>query len=89
MDTLKYIEMILLSAGFKIVERRPMFYLMNAPIDTSNRFYHFLWRIITKVVSESEYYGWIVGSLLYPLELICIDLTQEGPSTEIMICQKS
>jgi SAM-dependent methyltransferase len=86
--SLEYIEMVLDSAGFKIVERRPMFYFMNAPIDTSNRFYHLLWKIITKMVSESEYHGWIVGSFLYPLELICVDLAKEGPSTEIMICKK-
>lgn len=86
--TLYSIENILAATGFEIVERRPIFYLMNAPLDTRNRFIRRLWQIISETVKRSEPAGFIVGGLLYPLELALISLARESPTTEMMICRR-
>jgi len=86
--TLKNIERIVVSTGFQIVERRPMFYLMNAPVDTRSRLRQLLWRFIGFIVSRGEIAGLAIGSALLPLELILTSMTNEGPSTEMMVCKK-
>lgn len=75
--------------GFEILTRRPVFALMNTPVDTTNRAYHALWRLTTRVASRSERLGNLAGAVLYPLELVLTSLLREGPSTEIMICRRS
>ena len=85
---LNSISAILISTGFQIVERCPMFYLMNAPVDSRNRFLEILWRIIRLGVSRSEFAGLAIGGFLYPFELVLTSLANEGPSTEIMICRR-
>jgi 2-polyprenyl-3-methyl-5-hydroxy-6-metoxy-1,4-benzoquinol methylase len=86
--SLDSIEKLLIATGFQIIERRPMFYLMNAPIDTSNRLKKIFWRIVGLSVSRSEFAGLVIGALLYPLELMLTSLAKESPTTEIMICKK-
>jgi SAM-dependent methyltransferase len=87
--SLKYIESVILSTGFQIVQRCPVFYLMNTPVDTLNRYHHLLWRLITFVVSKHESLGWFVGLLLFPFELAITNVSKEGPTTELMICRKN
>jgi SAM-dependent methyltransferase len=48
---------ILTHVGFQIVRRRPMFVLMNYPVDTRNRTLKFLWRAFTFPVRKSELWG--------------------------------
>lgn len=87
--SLNEIERILNDAGFEIMGRYPMFVLMNYPIDSESRALKKLWQVMTKVVSINEKIGWLAGMMLYPLELICISLMKESPTTEMMICRKS
>lgn len=86
--SLSVIKKILEDAGFKIIERTPMFVLMNHPIDSKNYLWRMLWRIMAKIISINEFSGFLFGAILYPLELICLSLIKEGPSTEMMICKK-
>jgi len=82
------IESILNDTGFKIVGRVPMFVVMNYPVDSTTRFLKTLWRVMAKVISIHEFFGWVAGATLYPVELICVSSMRESPTTEMMICRK-
>jgi len=82
------IEKTLTASGFKIMARVPMFFFMNYPVDSKNPLLKKLWRLMAKIISIHEVCGFIIGALLYPVELIGLALIKEGPSTEMMICRK-
>jgi SAM-dependent methyltransferase len=83
------IEKILIRNGFEILERFPVFILMNTPLDTTDPITKLIWGFITSTVRHSEKAGMVIGGILYPLELLLLLLLKEGPSTEIMICKKT
>lgn len=82
------IEKTLSTNGFKIVARVPMFFLMNYPVDSTRPLLKKLWRLMAKIISFHEICGFIIGALLYPVELFGLNFIKEGLSTEMMICQK-
>jgi SAM-dependent methyltransferase len=82
------IEDSLVESGFEIVRRRPMFVLMNEPVDTTSPIRHLAWKVFLKCVSQSELLGNISGALLYPLELTLTRFCDESATTEMMICRK-
>jgi SAM-dependent methyltransferase len=87
--SLSDIEAILASRGLRVVQRRPMFYLMNAPCDTESRLHKKLWEWVARIVEKGELAGSALGVLLYPLELGLTAFAKEGPGTEMMICEKN
>ena len=69
--------------------RRPMFFLMNYPMDTKSRLPGICWSLFSHVITRWNRLGGIVGGLLYPLELAILSVRKhEGPATEIMLCRK-
>ncbi len=87
--SLDQIEQILSEVGFQVVERRPMFVLMNTPWDSNSKFLKKFWQMVTKAVQSYDWAGQkIVGSTLYPMELALVSTFKESPATEIMICKK-
>ena len=87
--TLNIIEKTLIRNGFEIVERCPMFVLMNAPIDSTKHINNLFWKAIVTSIRCNEIIGLILGGILYPLELILTSLMKETCSTEMMICRRS
>jgi SAM-dependent methyltransferase len=87
--SLNVIEKTLIRNGFEIIERCPMFVLMNSPVDTTQRPIKMMWRFITKSIQYNDKFGLIIGAILYPLELMLVTFMKESPSTEMMICRKS
>lgn len=87
--SLNEIEKILNDTSFEIIERIPMFVLMNSPVDSNSTLLKKLWQIISKFASINEVFGFLLGAFLYPLELVLISLVKEGPSTKMIICKKS
>jgi SAM-dependent methyltransferase len=85
--SLDFIERTLASSGFQVVERRPMFVLMNGPADTRNPLLKGWWLALRGLVSLGEPMGQALGALLYPLELLLTRILRESPSTELMICR--
>lgn len=79
---------VLQNAGFKIVTRKPVFVLMNQPVDTRSNAIRFLWKLVMAPVRRSEWAGLVIGGLVFPLELLLTRFLDESPTTEIMICQK-
>jgi SAM-dependent methyltransferase len=86
---LSEIEDALCAVGLEVVTRRPMFVLMNAPVDSTNRALHHFWSLLQRAVARYETAGQVLGALLFPLELVLVSVLPEGPSTEAMICRKS
>jgi SAM-dependent methyltransferase len=82
------IEGILAECGFDVVIRRPMFVLMNSPIDSESAILHSSWHYLRRIVSRHEALGAVAGALLFPLELALVSVLREGPSAEVMVCRK-
>lgn len=87
--SLQYIESKLLANGLKIVGRVPMFYLMNVPFDSNSLILKIYWRIVAAAVSRSEFLGFVIGAITFPIELWCVSFFRESPTTELMICRKT
>ncbi|MBC7630443.1 bifunctional 2-polyprenyl-6-hydroxyphenol methylase/3-demethylubiquinol 3-O-methyltransferase UbiG [Aeromicrobium sp.] len=74
-------------AGFEIIRRRPMLYLMNAPVDSNSRRLA-RWEGMIRRLTAREPLGWLTGALMYPLERILVATCNESPSTEILLCRR-
>ena len=86
--TLREIEAALERAGFRILERKPVFVLMGSPVDSDSRLHRLLWDSTMKVVQRSEAVGFALGAGLFPWELLLRKILPEGPSTEVAVCRK-
>lgn len=86
---LRDVERVLAKSGLDLVLRRPMFVLMNAPVDSTSRLLNAYWRKLTSSLSRFPGSGGIVGAGLYPIERLLVSLLKEGPSTEFVICRRS
>lgn len=84
---LAQIETSLRAAGFRVETRRPMFVLMNNPVDSPSALFRFYWRAVS-FLCENAVFGFIAGALLYPLELLLTSVLSEGPSTEICVARR-
>jgi 2-polyprenyl-3-methyl-5-hydroxy-6-metoxy-1,4-benzoquinol methylase len=76
------------AAGFEILDRRPVFVLMNRPIDSASAFLRGWWRSLERMVSTDRA-GSVIGATLFPLEILLASILRQGPSTELMICRKT
>jgi len=85
---LEEVTALLGRTGFEVVGRVPMFVVMEEPLDSTSQWYHFLWKLMTYPVKRSELAGFLIGGMLYPLELILTNVCEESSSTEIVICYK-
>jgi 2-polyprenyl-3-methyl-5-hydroxy-6-metoxy-1,4-benzoquinol methylase len=85
--TLAGIERHAFEAGFEILLRRPVFVLMNRPIDSVSPRLLWWWRTLERIVSH-EWTGSVVGAGLYPIDVLLTSILRQGPSTELMICQR-
>jgi SAM-dependent methyltransferase len=76
------------AAGFAIVERVPMFVLMNYPADTTSRLARWAWTAMVAPAMLWEPLGWALGAALYPIERALVRAVKESPSTELMVCRR-
>lgn len=56
------------AAGLLIVDQRPAFALMNAPVDSESWLRHAFWSFLSEVVGRNERVGALAGRLLLPIE---------------------
>ena len=86
--SLKQVEVLLRNTGFAVLRRVPMFVLMEEPLDSRSSVYRFLWKLATYPARQSEFAGFLLGALLYPLECLLTKIFDESPTTEIIVCRK-
>jgi SAM-dependent methyltransferase len=75
-------------AGLEVISRRPMFVLMNTPVDSHARLLHSWWGLVTSALHRWPGLGGALGGSLYPAEVILTGVVREGPSTELVVCRK-
>jgi SAM-dependent methyltransferase len=85
--TLPAIEQMLAGAGLELVDRRPLFVLMNDPVDARHGALRALWYAAAAVVGTSDRLGEFVGRRLYPWELLLTRSRRESPTTELVVCR--
>jgi SAM-dependent methyltransferase len=76
------------AAGFEIVDRAPMFVMMNYPADTTVRLARWAWTAMVAPAMLGEPFGWALGAALYPFERVLVRALKESPSTELMVCRR-
>jgi 2-polyprenyl-3-methyl-5-hydroxy-6-metoxy-1,4-benzoquinol methylase len=77
------------ATGFEIVSRVPFSVLTSAPTDTRHRNRNErIWEMVMSPIRGREWLGFLLGALLYPLELLLVSALKESPATEVMICRK-
>lgn len=86
--SLHEVERAVAAAGLQIIDRRPVFVLMNQPLDTTSWIFRFLWRVAMYPVTKNDALGALLGAALYPLDVILTRMLAESPTTEIMVCRK-
>jgi SAM-dependent methyltransferase len=75
-------------AGLEIAVRRPLFVLMNTPVDSDSAFLRHFFPVVHRL-ARARVVGWLLGAALYPFELALIRLLHEGPTTEIVVCRSA
>lgn len=86
--SLTEIEAMLRQAGFVTIVRRPVFVLMNNPIDSNSRLLRFWWQNLVRILRRAPRSAGAVGTLLYGPELALVRAMRDGPSTEVMVCRR-
>jgi SAM-dependent methyltransferase len=74
--------------GFEVVRRRPMFVLMNTPVDSDSRLLQRFWGLLTTLARRGPRAAGAVGAALYPVELLLTATLRESPTTEIVLARK-
>jgi SAM-dependent methyltransferase len=82
------IEALLGAADFEVLGRRPMFFFMNEPRDTSSRLLWHSWRAVMGLAAAAEPAANLVGRAAYRLDGWLDGRRTESPSTEFMVCIK-
>ncbi|MDZ4673945.1 MAG: hypothetical protein SGI84_05790 [Gemmatimonadota bacterium] len=77
------------AAGLEVVERVPMFVVMNYPADTKGRWPKWLWTAMVAPAMLAEPLGWLLGAVLYPVEWVLNRVVRESPSVELMVVRKA
>jgi len=82
------IERLLKDAQLVPTLQRPMFFLMNSPIDSDSRILRRWWFTVVRLSARHEVLGWSLGAAVFPWELVLVRLTTRGPSSKIIVCQR-
>ncbi len=85
--TLGEVSTLLTQTGFEIVDRRPMFVLMNYPVD-AGKLAQLAWSAMAVPSFVSEAYGGLLGRALLPIERRLLASRRESPTTEIVLCRR-
>lgn len=83
--------------GFEILSIKPIFFLMNSPTDLSGVkkfFAKTAWSLsktpykLGRIIGLGEFFGGIMGGLLYGPELLLTRIFSSGPSTKLLLARK-
>ena len=62
---------------------------MNTPVDSDSAVLQRSWTAVNVLVRGHSRTAWVVGAALFPLELALGRILDEGPSTEIVVCESA
>jgi SAM-dependent methyltransferase len=87
--TVEDVDELLRSAGLAPVGRWPMFFLMNTPVCSDSKLLHGWWGLVMKIAPRHEVLGWLLGALLFPIDVALARLCRTGPSTQLAVWRKT
>ncbi len=82
------IEACVKAVGLEPVSRRPIFFLMNRPLDSRSRALERWWMFLRTTLGDHPSLGGPLGAVLYLPERALGAIRREGPSAELMVCRK-
>jgi SAM-dependent methyltransferase len=85
---IEQIESCVAAAGLEVIRRRPIFFLMNRPLDSDSAMLERWWRLLRSRLGKRPRLGGPLGAALYPAERALGAVRREGPSTELMVCRR-
>ncbi|MGN6372020.1 MAG: class I SAM-dependent methyltransferase [Solirubrobacteraceae bacterium] len=83
------VDRALAAAQLEPIARRPMFFLMNNPLDSDNRLLKRWWSRVMRICYRGELAGWLLGATIYPFELALVRMTSRSPSSKIIAARKT
>ncbi|MBI4712408.1 MAG: class I SAM-dependent methyltransferase [Planctomycetes bacterium] len=83
-----WVKDILSQMGFRVLRQSPIFILMAIPFNSPHRWRIALWYRFENIIQRNELAGYIIGLILYPLEVLFTRMLTKKPSTQLVICQK-
>jgi SAM-dependent methyltransferase len=75
-------------SGFEVILRRPLFVLLNTPVDTRSRLLKRWWWLVMNITARARWLGGPLGAAVYPFETALTAILREGPTTEIVAARK-
>ena len=75
------------TAGLEVLDRRPLFALMNGPAESGAL--RGWWWVLSRFLKVAPWAGAAVGAVLYGPELALCSIIKDGPSTELMVCRRT
>lgn len=86
--SLKDFKEVLEKEGFEILIRKPSFYFLNAPVEADTKWLRKIWNFLSNIICRGDFYGNIIGAIVFSIDFLILQFINEGPSTEFMICRK-
>ncbi|MEL6589563.1 MAG: class I SAM-dependent methyltransferase [Bacteroidota bacterium] len=92
--SLETVKAAIADAGFKIQSVDPSFVLLNSPVASHNPLLKLYWKVLHTGLNAFKRIGlgaigYVVGALLFPLEMLLLSTVGYGPSTKILVCTKA
>jgi SAM-dependent methyltransferase len=78
-----FIYQTLAQNGLKVVQQNPLFWAMHPPTQPT-----LIWKMLFKILPNSNLAGNILGAILYPIEQIALKFIKRSPALELVVCQK-
>lgn len=84
----KYLLDVFANNGFEVITFKPFMYLTNAPIDSKNPLLKAHWYLLENFLYVMPFMGNVIGPLMYPIEMLLVNNSNESPTTEFVIFKK-
>jgi 2-polyprenyl-3-methyl-5-hydroxy-6-metoxy-1,4-benzoquinol methylase len=82
------ITSLLDDAGLETLEIKPVFWLMNTPLDADGRLLPLWWRAVSRAAGTHDAAGFVLGGMLYGPELLLVRTQPDGPSTKLLVARR-
>ncbi len=83
--TKQYLMDVFTKNGFELVTYKPFMYYTNKPVDTTNPLIKAYWFLLENGLYVLPFMGHVMGPLIYPLEILAVNNSNESPTTEFTI----
>jgi 2-polyprenyl-3-methyl-5-hydroxy-6-metoxy-1,4-benzoquinol methylase len=86
--TKDYLLKVFEKNGFELITFKPFLYLTNNPLDSRNPLLKAYWFLLHNSLYALPFLGNILGPVIYPIEMMLVNASSEGPTTEFTVFRK-